>query len=262
MVYGRRPSGRLPTLGGLGGGPPPPPDVIALLVVVFVTFTLQFFAAGLVDLLRLTPLAWRLGFVWQPVTYPVTGYGPASVWFLLELLILFWFGRDVFWRLGRRGFWRLLALGAVGGAIVALLTDVLLRLGGVAPAAPFALMQGQRMLLVLLIAAFATLYGRATIYLFFVLPVQARWFLPLEILIAFMGFLATRDLAGFLGICAGVGLVWWRLRRPGGRLLDLRDLRLRLQRWWIQQRLRRLRRRRGFTVVPGDRQGGGGPFTH
>ena len=257
MVYGRSPSRRLPTLGGIGGGAPPPPDLIALLVVVFVTFSLQFFAPGFIALLRLGPLVWRAGFVWQLVTYPVTGYGPPSLWFLLELLILFWFGRDVFLRLGRRGFWRLLALAAAGGGVVALATDLLQRLAGVTPV-PLSLLQGQRMLVVLLVAAFATLYGRATIYLFFVLPVQARWFLPLEIVIAFLGFLGSRDLAGFLGICAGVGLVWWRLRRPGaGRGPGPREAWLRLQRWWIQQRLGRLRRRRGFTVVPGDR--GGGP---
>ena len=264
MVYGRQPSQRLPTLGGFGGGGPVPPDVIALLVTVFVTFTLQFFAPGLIGWLRLTPLVWQAGAVWQVATYAPTGYGGPSVWFLLELLILFWFGRDVFSRLGRRGFWRTLAWGVVGAALVALAVDLVMRLAGGGHPTPFVLMQGQRMLLVCLIAAFATLYGSATIYLFFVLPVQARWFLPLEILIAFMGFLGSRDLAGFLGIAAGVGIVWWRLRRPrrgGGG--GPRQAWLRLQRWWLDQRMRRLRRQRGFRVVPGEGgRGGGGPYTH
>lgn len=267
MVYGRQPSTRLPTLGGFGGGGPVPPDLIALLVVVFVTFTLQFFAPGLIALLRLSPAVWQAGFVWQVATYAPTGYGAPSIWLLLELLILFWFGRDVFWRLGRHGFWRTLGWGAIGGAVAALAVDLLMRLAGAGHAVPFVLMQGQRMILVILIAAFATLYGSATIYLFFVLPVQARWFLPLEIVIAFLGFLGSGDFAGFLGITAAVGIVWWRLRRPRRGGGGPRDAWLRLQRWWIEQRLRRARRRRGFTVVPGGGgrgggEGGGGPFVH
>lgn len=264
MVYGRQPSQRLPTLGGFGGGGPVPRDLIALLVFVFATFSLQFLVPGAIAWLRLTPLVWQAGAVWQVATYAPTGYGPPSVWILLELLILFWFGRDVFWRLGRAGFWRTLAWGAVGGALVALAVDLAMRFFAAAPAASMALMQGQRMLLVCLIAAFATLYGTATIYLFFVLPVQARWFLPLEVAIAFIGFLGTGDLPGFLGIAAAVAIVWWRLRRPrrgGGG--GPRQAWLRLQRWWLEQRMRRLRRQRGFRVVPGDGgRGGGGPYTH
>lgn len=264
MVYGRQPSRRLPTF-SFGGGGPVPPDVIALLVVVFATFTLQFFAPAVVALLRLTPLAWQRGFVWQAATYPFAGFGGPSIWFLLELLILFWFGRDVFWRLGRRGFWRTLAWGILAGAAVALVVQAIAQ-----PDVPIVLMQGQRMLIVLLIAAFATVFGSASIYLFFVLRVEARWFLPIEILIAFMGYLGTGDLAGFLGICAGIGAVWWRLKRPGRGVRGgggPRQAWLQLQRWWLDRRLKRLRRRRGFTVVPGDRGrggtgGGGGPYYH
>ena len=50
----------------------------------------------------------------------------------------------------------------------------------------------------------ATINRRATIYLI-ILPIEARWFLGIEVLFAFMGFLVTHDLAGFLGICAAVG---------------------------------------------------------
>ena len=81
-------------------------------------FSLQFFegAAILPALLRLTPAVFR-GFVWQIATYPAIGWGASGLWFLLELLILFWFGRDVFWRLGRQRFWLLLVRAAVGAAL-------------------------------------------------------------------------------------------------------------------------------------------------
>jgi len=268
MVYGRSPSRRMPSFGGFGSGMAPPRDLIALLVVVFVTFTFQFFAAtaGLVALLRLSADVWQRGFLWQLVTYPVVGYGNPSFWFLVELLILFWFGRDVFYRLGRKLFWRTLFVGALTASAVAVLVQVATYLFA-GFTGPIALLQGQHVLVVLLIAAFATLFADATIYLFFVLPVRARWFLWIEILFAFMGYLQTKDLAGFLGLCAAVGGVWYFLH---GGLRKLRrtprEAWLRLQRWWIERKLKRMRRQRGFTVIPGgggggddDERGGGGP---
>ena len=246
-----RPTLNLGGLGGLGG--PPPRDIVVLLAVVFVTFSLQFFVPGVVNLLRLTPAVWRAGFVWQLVTYPFAGYGGPSLWFLLELLILFLFARDVFTQLGRRHFWRMIVWGAVAAGVVALLVQAA---GSRTPEGlafiPFPLMQGQRTLMAIIVAAFATMNRRATIYLFFVLPIEARWFLGLEILFAFMGFLQTRDLAGFLGICTAVGITYLYLTRSGMRRGLLRDSRLRLQRWWIERKMNRMRKKSGLRVVPGE----------
>jgi hypothetical protein len=246
-----------PRFTGFGAGGPPPPDLLAILAVVFVTFSLQFFAptAIVVDFLRLTPLVWSRGLVWQVATYPFVGIGGPSIWILLELFVLYLFGRDVFSRLGRRRFWRLLAFACIPAAVVALLVDALVRLatsaGGVG-APSLLIMQGQLMLVAVFVAAYATLNRDATIYLFFVLPVVARWFLPLEILFAFIAFLGTKDLAGFVGLCAGVGLTWGAL--SGGRWRRApRETWLRVQQLWLRQRMKRLRSQRGFTVVP-DRE--------
>jgi hypothetical protein len=249
-----RPPFRRPVFGGLSGGGGAPRDLVALLAVLFVTFSLQFFATSSIvpALMRLTPAVWQQGFVWQPFTYPLAGFGPPSLWFLLELLILFLFGRDVFSRLGRRAFWLLLGWTCVPAALVALLADGLFRLLGAGPlGASLMLMQGQRMLLTVLIVAFATLNRHATIFLFFVLPIQARWFIPLTVVIGFLGFLGTRDLAGFLGLCAGVGLTWGWLQ-PGGIGRGARELWLRAQQGWLRHRMDRLRRKRGFRVVRGE----------
>jgi hypothetical protein len=241
-----------PSFAGSGLGGPVPRDVWILLGIVLGTFSLRFFASTgwLPAALSLTPAVWRLGFVWQLVTYPFIGFGQPGFWFLLELVILLLFARDVFWRLGRRRFWRLLVLAALGGAVVGILVDV----GRFAIDSPFAgalpLLQGQRTLLAVLIAAFATLNGDATIYLFFVLPVRARWFLGLEILFAFLAFLGSRDLAGFLGICAAVAFTWWSLQGPGR---GGREHWLRLQERWMRWRLAWLRRRRGLRVVRGTK---------
>jgi hypothetical protein len=227
-----------------------PRDVLALLVFVFVTYSMQFFSATawIVALMRLTPMVWQLGWVWQLVTYPVAGAGDASVWVLLELLFLFFFARDVFARLGRRGFWRMLLTGALAGGVVALLVDWLARWTTQVAEGSLVLVQGQHMLFVVVIAAFATLYRDATIMLMMIVPLRAKWFLPLEVLLAFIGFLKTHDLAGFLGICAAIAVVWGTLAQ-GGLRRTTREAWLRAQGWWLKQRMGRLRRKRGFRVV-------------
>ena len=198
------PGGRRVQIGGFGSGRPVPKDLWILLGVLFFTFTLaQFGTTGVwIELLRLSSLSWRFGFVWQLGTYPFIGYGAPSLWFLLELFILGLFGKDVFWRLGRKGFWMLIVWATVCAGLAAVAVDVAAWLFGGSPVlTTFVILQGQHMLVVLMIAAFSVLYRDATILLFFILPVKAGYFLWIEILFAFMAYLSTKDLAGFVGIC-------------------------------------------------------------
>lgn len=257
--------GRRISLGGFGGGPVPR-DLWILLGVLFGTFSLQFFAstAFLPALLRLTPLVWHRFFLWQLVTYPFIGSGGPSVWILVELYILFIFARDVYAGLGRRHFWRLTLAAGVAAAVIAVAAGFLTTwTGGGLGLAPFVLMQGQWVLTAIFIAAFATANRQATILLFFILPIEARWFLGIEILFAFIGFLGTHDLAGFLGICTAVGVAYLYIRSGGGRRKGLlRETRLRIEKWMIQRRLERMRKKRGFRVIPGDRDVKRGPWVH
>jgi hypothetical protein len=250
-----RVTGQRGGFGFIGSGQPVPPDLIAILVVLFMTYSFQFFqaTAAIPALLRLTAAVYA-GFVWQLVTYPFVGFGGGGLWFLLELLILFWFGRDVFWRLGRKRFWWQLGVSALSAALVAVVAQLLVALVGVpgltsAPA--FVIMQGQRMLLTIMIATFATVYGEATILLFFVLPIKARWFLWIEVLFAFMAFLTTKDLAGCLAISFAVWVTYATLT-PGGPRQVLFRYRRQFDRLLVEARLRRLRRKRRFDVIDGD----------
>ncbi len=261
-----QPSGRYrgPTGFGGGGWPGgrPAPDITALLAVLFVTWALQFFAATAIlpALLRLTPAVWRAAFLWQLVTYPFVGFGAASPWILLELLIVFWFGQDVRARLGRRAFWTLVATAAAAAAAAAVVVQLALEaVGGAGTPFPFQIMQGQRMLLAILIAAFATLYGDATILLFFVLPVPARLFLWLEIALAFVAYLSSKDLAGFAGICVAVAVTVLTLPGSSARQrLRRRYLSWRARR--IERRLARLAKRRGLRVIRRDDGRDDGPI--
>jgi len=257
-VYRRAPSGF-----GLGSGPPPPRDVLVLLGVVFVTFSLQFFLSTrpLMEALELTPAVWRLGFIWQVVTYAFIGQPEEPIWFLLTLLILFWFGRDVYRALGRRSFWRTLLTGVVAASVVAVPVAFLMSLLGALPEYPFVLIQGQHILTLVLVAAFATLYADATILLFFVLPIQARMFLWLEILIAFLYFLFSKDLPGFVGTCAAVGMVYSSLRM-GGPFKLFREWKLRIEKLILQERMRRMRAKKGFRVVKDDDDVRRGPWVN
>ena len=254
-------TGQRISLGGFGTGAVPR-DLWVLLGVLFVTFSLQFFrsTALIVAALRLTPLVWQRLWIWQLATYPFIGAGGPSFWILLELYFLFSFARDVFDGLGRRHFWRLVMTVSILSALVAVGVDVLTTLTGwLASPQPFVLMQGQWLLLTIVVAAFATAHGRATIMFMFVLPIEARWFLALEILFAFIGFLQTRDLVGFLGLCAAVGLSYAYVRSGGGRRKGWREMRLRMERWWIEKKLARMKRKRGLRVISGDKRG---PWVH
>jgi len=233
-----------------------PRDLIVLLAVIFVTFSLRYFpqTAWIPALFELSSAAWSGLQLWRLISYPFIGIGAAGFWFIIALVILYMFGRDAFYGLGRKHFWRMILWSAVGAALVAVATDILL---GNALGSPYlyALMQGQTLLATIFVAAFATAKADATILLFFIIPMRARWFLALEIVFAFMGFLNTKDLPGFLGICAAVGLTYSYVRAGGSFAFGrrrLRETRLRIERWWLQRKLDRNRRKRGFRVISGE----------
>jgi len=255
-MYGRMrtPPGFFKNTGGPPARGPMSPDVVVILVLVFVTFVFQFFklTAVIPALLHLSSLVYR-GFVWQLVTYAFTGFGPASFWFLLSMLILYWFADDIFRRLGRRKFWTVLITAVTGAAVAAVTIEgVASALGRGFPMA-FFLMQGQYVLISIFIAAYGTLFADGTILLFFILPIRASWFLLLEILFAFMGFLNTHDFPGFVGICTAVALSWLMLQ-PGGPAMGLRNLRLRIRRMVMEARLKRLRKKKNLRVIDKDDQ--------
>jgi hypothetical protein len=251
-------------LGNFGLGGPVPRDLAALIAVLFITYSLQFFESTGVAMavLRIGPLTWHAAMVWQVLTYPFVGWGAASLWFPLQLLILYWFGRDVFAGLGRRHFWRLIAWCTLVGGLVAILTDVCQWALGEPPANPlFPILQGQQLLIAIFVTAFATANRQAQILLFFILPIQARFFIAIEVVIAFILFLETHDLPGFLGLCAAIAIAFVYVR-DGGIARGLRQSRLRLERWWLQRRLAATRRRRGFRVVPRDPRSGSDDWLH
>ena len=119
MIYRTNPQRGFGGSGGLTDGAPPPRDLLILIGILFATFSLQFFegARGFLELLSLN-LGIYSGYIWQLVTYPFVATPSSGFWFLLELLIVFWFGRTVVTRLGQRRFWKVLLVAAVGAAVL------------------------------------------------------------------------------------------------------------------------------------------------
>jgi membrane associated rhomboid family serine protease len=246
---------------GFGGRAPA--DLIAILAVVFATYAMQFFAstAGAVEALRLDSSVWRAGQLWRLATFPLAGYGPASAWILLELLVLYWFSRDLRTSLGTRRLWSLLAVSAVAAGVAAVAADAAAApAGGPLSAAPYSLVQGQRALLAIAVAAFASRHADAIVYLFFVLPVRAGAFVWFGIAIAFVGFLATKDVAGLAGLWTATAVAFLRARPRGGRP-PLERAVLRWRERWLRWRLDRLRRRSRLRVLDGGRGPGRGADT-
>lgn len=255
-------------LGGGGGGlsGPIPRDLLLIGASLLVTVTLSSFEGTrpITQLLTITPAVWQRGFLWQLVTYPFVEASGPSLFFVINLVLLFLWGRDVFWGLGRKHFWRLLLFATVGAGLLATLTDVLASLAGWVPPTRFLLLQSWTLLSILL-AAWARAHRGATILFMFILPIEAGWLIALEILLAFLGFLTTRDLPGFVGICAAIGISWYYIARSGKIGLgkrDLREYRLRMERWFIQRKLDRAKRKRGFRVIPGGGETRKGPWVN
>ena len=152
------------------------------------------------------------------------------------------FGSQVFTMMGRKAFWRMILIASLAGGVAAVVAQILVDLAGMRgplQAPPFLMMQGAEMVLVILIAAFATWFRSATIYFFFVLPIKAGWFLWLEILFAFIGFLATKDFGGFVGLTTAVLVTYFLVSGRGfGRWL--RETRLRIERRVLEAKLKRM----------------------
>ena len=73
-----------------------------------------------------------------------------------------------------------------------------------------------------------------------------------EILFAFIGFLESKDFAGFCGVCTAVFLTYSGLKRGGaGRILH--DWQYRFRKFVLEQRLDRLKRKRKFDVIDGGK---------
>ena len=188
---------------------------------IFQVRTNHFFALSLAGL--------EHGYIWQLLSYQFMHAG------VLHLLFNCWaiyvFGQSVEAALGRKSFLTLYFSSGIIGGLFQVAAGLLLGRFFAAPvvgasAAAFGV-----------VAAFAMLFPDQFIYLFFVIPIRARWLLALSALLAIWGILTSAkapvgtvhmaDAAHLGGMLTGVFFVryalrwdwhWPRFSRSGGKL--------------------------------------------
>ena len=178
---------------------------------------------------------------WQPITAYLLN-GPSVMQAFFDWLVLFFFLPAVQNTLGKKGVIRL-SLFVVGTSAV--LGFVLNQMGAVTQGGtgPF---MGLNPLITAMIVVFGLTRPNAQILLFFVLPIRAAWIAWGTGLLAFLNFLAGRDLQSTLWLTGWLGAYFWLSRgEQGGKLLRKSILRWKQRK--IQQRLQK------FEVIPGGK---------
>ena len=206
--------------------------VVTLAVSVLVA-VLGDNGAALAQFVLFSPAQFFHGKLWQPLTYTFLNPDPISL--LFALLGLWLLGAALEQQWGTRRFVTFYFLtGAAGAIATGLIGFVSARVWGHAYYGNWSSLEG-------LIAAFAVLLPDAQIFLYIV-PVQAKWMLPISAGITVLFMLMTGwvpYLPQLFGLGAGVLFA-------GG--VSTGNVFLRAKVWWIDRKLRRNRLR----VIRGD----------
>jgi membrane associated rhomboid family serine protease len=219
------------------------PAVKAILIANVVVFVLTTFAPSLVVWFGLRPadLLGRLA-VWQLVTYMFIHAGVGHI--LFNMLAVWFIGVDLERMWGTRYFTRFYFASGLGAG----LTQVVL---GVLPF-PFAdqfyypVTVGASGAVFGLLLAFALYYPTRMFLVFFIFPVQARYFVMILGGIALLSAMSGGGGVAHTAHLGGLATGYWYLK--GRRLHLLSELRYRYARWKIN------RTRRKFDVYSGGRR--------
>jgi membrane associated rhomboid family serine protease len=189
--------------------------------------------------LALSPITSGRFHVWQLVTHPLIHDPTAPIGFLINCLVFYFFAAPIESALGTRGFLRLYITAAVGGAAGGLIFSSVATLS-----LPYA---GMMPSLLALIVVFGLLQPEATVLLFFILPIKAKYISYGTIIVTALTFLARTNVYGAYHL-GGIALGYLCFRSPA-RWFDAN--------WWklkyFEYTLRRRRSR--FTVIDRESHG-------
>lgn len=173
-----------------------------LIAANIAVFLLTIARPQLVSLFYFVP-AYVLYRPWTLVTYMFLHAGFGHIFF--NMISLYFFGPRVEARIGSRNFLYLYFLSGLGGSIFSLLL------------APHAAVIGASGAVFGVLLAFATFWPRERIYLWMVLPVEARWMVVgLTVLSIYSGFAGGSSIAHFAhlgGFAGGWAFLAWQRRR-------------------------------------------------
>lgn len=215
-------------------------------------FVLTFLIPDLATYVGLMPAAvLERGLVWQPVTYLFVHEG---LWHILfNMLALWMFGTELERLWGTGFFVRYYFVTGAGAAVTTILLAVLPL--PFAPMLYYSLTVGASGAIYGLLLAYGLYFPDRPIYLYFLLPIRAKYFVLIIGAVAFLasirggggGVAHSAHLGGFV-----VGYLYLKLRGGG----PLAGLRYRLTKW------RMARARRRFEVHPGRRSSDWSPRVH
>ncbi|MDX9719844.1 MAG: rhomboid family intramembrane serine protease [Myxococcota bacterium] len=220
-------SSRFPPAGGLAF--PPLSRSALLLIVINAALWLSLLVLAYLDasrfawvlsLFALDPDAVLSGYVFQIVTYMFIHDWRSPMHLLLNMLLVYFFAGPLEQRWGRtRVLLFALGAGVAGGAMVMLFA----LLGGLLGFSGGALTFGFSGAALGMLAAFCILYAEASILLFFVIPVKAKYLLWLTVGIDLLFWIAPGSDVSFpahLGgmlfgvlVAGGGALLWRRITR-------------------------------------------------
>lgn len=189
----------------------PPDFVVALLVLLGAGMIADAFVElrPLVAWLRLDPAVWQHGQLWRLVTFGLVGEGGLSLWGAMQLVVIYWFTVELCVLMGAARVRVLLLGGIVIAGSAAVLTQLAWEgVGGERSPFAFWMVQGQRIVMAIVVPAFASRHLHTTLEtpLLFGLPIPSRWLIALQLLFALATFAALRDTGGMMGVL--VATVW------------------------------------------------------
>jgi membrane associated rhomboid family serine protease len=168
------------------------------------------FARALLALLGVSASSFLRGMIWQPFTYMYlhdpTGFGHI----LFNMLTLWMFGADLERDWGTRQFFKYYTLCGVGAGLCDVVVNLVLGSGGGPTIGSSGAIYG-------ILLAFGLLYPTRTVYFSFLFPIQARWFVVIMGVIAFMSSFnrhsAVSNVAHLGGMLFGFVYLRFRLNR-------------------------------------------------
>lgn len=197
-----------------GGRGRPPVFVVALIV----SLAIGLFADAFVELrplvawLRLDPAVWERGQLWRVVTFGVVGVGGVGLWTAGQLLMVYWLAMELCTTIGERRTRVLLAGGIVLAGVTAATVGFLRAATGQPDAFAFAMVQGQHIVLAVLLPAFAVRHPHSVLHgtqFLLGMPLPTKWIIPIHLIGTLAVFAALRDVPGLAGVLAATA---WGMR--------------------------------------------------
>lgn len=207
-----------------------PPGIKVLLIANGIVFLFQMvWGPGMASILGLRPVdVWTRGFIWQLGTYMFLHGGLFHI--LFNLFALWMFGRNLENVWGTRAFIKYFLITGIGAGVITTITpfnfhNVIIGASGAVLAVLF---------------AYARTWPNNPIYIYFLFPVPAKYFVAFMILIDLLA-VAGRPQAGnvaHITHLGGVLIGWLYLRKSEGRLFSWPT-------WW--KRRRQIKRKTHLT---------------